>query len=68
MTPKELKEKWNLSYPMLAIFLCRDQRTVERYCTGSDVSEMVYGYCWFLDQWFSLHGVTPPPFIFTPTN
>ncbi|QFS50846.1 hypothetical protein [Nostoc sphaeroides] len=66
MTPKELKENWNLSYARLALFLCRDQRTVERYCNGAEVPEMVYGYCWFLNQWFLLHGVTPPPFIFTP--
>ncbi|MBW4674702.1 MAG: hypothetical protein KME52_11930 [Desmonostoc geniculatum HA4340-LM1] len=71
MTPRELKEKWNLSYTKLALFLCRDQRTVERYCSvsesGSEIPEMVIGYCWFLNQWFSTNGVTPPPFIFAPT-
>lgn len=69
MTPKELKENWSLSYTKLALFLCRDQRTVERYCCeGAEIPEMVLGYCWFLNNWFLLHGVTPPPFIFAPAN
>lgn len=65
MAPIELKRKWNLSYTKLALLLCKDQRTVERYCSvNANVPEMVVGYCWLLDNWFNLNGVTPPPFIF----
>lgn len=69
MTPIELKKTWNLSYTRLAVFLLKDQRTVERYCSNdASIPEHVCGYCWFLNQWFLQNGVTPPPFIFAPTK
>lgn len=69
ITPVELKNTWGLSYTQLAIFLQRDQRTVERYCSPkSNVPDMVLGYCWFLNYWFETNGVIAPPFIFAPTK
>ena len=71
MHPRDLRAKYNLSISKLAFFLCRDHRTVERYCSYQDpieLPEMVLGYCWLLDNWFSQQGkVAPPPFLFDPT-
>lgn len=63
MTPQELKSKWNLKPNLLAAMLCRNQRTVERYLQGEGVTELIEGYCWFLDNWFEKNGITFPPFL-----
>lgn len=65
MHPNELKDKYGLSYPKLAVFLCKDQKTVSRYCLGtSPVPELVRGYCYLLDLYFQQNGVKMPPYIF----
>ncbi len=67
MSPKQLKQKYGLSYTKMAVLLQRDQRTVERYCMNyqdEDIPPSVIGYCCLLDFWFSEKGMVPPPYIF----
>ena len=60
MTPRELKDKHQLSYGKLAILLGKDTRTVERYCAGTQYPEYLNTYCYLLDFYLESRGSVPP--------
>lgn len=62
LTPRELKNKYNLSNSKLSYFLHRDNRTIERYLAIEDVFEIspqISMYCFLLDYFWENEGITP---------
>lgn len=71
MHPKELRNKWGLTFTQLALFLGKSEQTVVKYCApqcakariepGADI----LGKCWLLNYYFECEGgVKPMPFLF----